>query len=159
MGSVFKVKFMYPNWNLPEWETNYFFFVKKIKRPGLTVYCVPCYTLSTLHNLHLSSNNLATWCEEPTQWERCWCWERLEAGGGRGQKRRRWLAGISMGMSFSKLRDTDKDREPWGAAVHGAAKSQTRLSDWTPTTAHQNWKDRVIMPISSAMELRLHQVA
>ena len=73
------------------------------------------------------------------------------------KKSMRWLNGISdsMDMNLGKLQEMVRDRDAWRAAIHGVAKSQTGLSNWTELNVQQRRQKSTMEKIQSFQQVVL----
>ena len=93
-----------------------------------------------------NSSTLATSCKELTHRKRLCCWEGLGAGGeGNNREWDGWMASLTWWTWVWVNCELVMDRETWRVAIHGVAKSQTWLSNWTEL----NWTEHIIYVIKT----------
>ena len=106
--------------------------------------------------LKLKSNNLAAWCEEPTDWKRPWCWERLKVG--REGDDRGWDGWMASPTQWTRV--WVNSRSWWWTGRPGVlwskgSQSQTQLSDWTKLT----WTEYGVLSVLWALSRFLITIA
>ena len=91
--------------------------------------------------LKLKLQYLGHLLQRPDSLEKTLLLGKIEGRRRRGRQRMSWVDGIpdSIDMGFGKLRELVMAREAWPAVVHGVAKSQTQLSDWTQRNYKCGW--------------------